>query len=91
MSFKYSLAICGINKVLVNEYVYSIRVFLNDTEAIIKFKKQVRDELLKKHKNVNCIITKEETSNGIKQHVEIHKFSEDRLGEHQRTLRFLVR
>lgn len=91
MSAKYSLVINGINKIPVSEYVYSTRVFLNDTDAIIKFKKQVRDELLKKHKNVDCKITKEEMINGIKTHTEIHKFNEDRLGTHQRMLRFLVR
>lgn len=80
---RYTLVINSADRVNKNYAIYAIREFKNDMTAIKMYKKQARDELLKKYATVDCAIFKET--------LKIFDFTEARDSEAKRTRTFLQR
>jgi len=88
---RYLLYINAYNKKDVGKAYYSTHNFLNDGIAVRGYKQFVRNFLLKKYRSITFTIEKPETKNGIVTPVVIGKFTEERSGASQRTIKFLHR
>jgi hypothetical protein len=83
MENRYLLYITKLDKESVENRQYAEKHFANDAEAVKVFRKLVRDDLLRKHEYVECVVQCGQRW--------VNNFAEHRLGEKQRTLQFLQR